>query len=336
MSNEFTKLNTMCPAANRAKLGDQLQFASSLGRVGTAGSKYFVDSVNGSDARDGTSWDQSFATIQAAVDVVNDYGWIFITGRFDESVVTPTWNAGAGAENVKIVGMDGGPGDYPNTPEWRSGGSGEDCLVIRSVGWSVERVKFRVPVNAAAIKNLHRHTDADVYDASSPNFAPNMAISNCWFYGGATGKYGIELWGVAYYLSIVGNYFTLIHEAGNTARAIKSAGSSFAAAREIHILYNHFAECDGYIDFSTHGINAGWIHGNTLQVQNAYNSDPKIDLGGAFGENLVSGNYLGGSYTIADGYVDGAAGDDWAGNFSMHVGATGVGDNGITIAVASS
>ena len=330
-----TRLNQMCPAANNAKLGNELQFAASLGRVGTAGTKYYVDSVNGSDARDGKSWDQAFATIQAAVDVVDSYGWIFITGRFDESVVTPVWNSGAGPENVKIVGMDGGPGLYVNAPEWRSGGSSEDCLVVRGVGWSVERIKFRVPATASAIKNLHRYTDADVYDASSPNFAPNMVVSNCWFYGGGSCLHGIELHGVAYYIEIVGNYFTLIHNAGATARAIKDAGVGWAAAREIHIGGNHFAECDGYIDFSGGGINAGWIHGNTLQVQNSYNSDPKIDLGGKYGENLVSGNYLGGEYTIVDGYVDGAAGDDWAGNFSMHVGASGVGDNGITIAVAS-
>lgn len=329
-----TGLNRMCPAAEVAKLGDQVQFASSMGRVGTAGKKLFVDSVNGSDANDGSSWELAKSTIQAAVDLATDYSWIFITGRFDESVVTPTWNSGAGAENVKIVGMDGGPGHYPNVPEWRSGGSGEDCLIIRSVGWSVSRVKFRVPVNAAAIKNLHRFTDADAYDASSPNFAPDMEIVNCWFYGGATGLYGIELWGVAYYINIVNNYFSLLASSGN-ARCIKCLNSSWAAAREPHIIGNHFAESDGYVDFSIGGINAGWIHGNTFQAQNAYNSDPKLDLSGGFGENLVSGNTFGGSYTTADGYLP-ATGDDWAGNFSMHTGATGIGDNGISVAVPTS
>lgn len=334
MGSNVTALNDMCPAANRAKLGDQVQLASSMGRIGNAGKKLFVDSVNGSNTKDGSSWDLAKSTIQAAVDLATDYSWIFITGRFDESVVTPAWDASVGAENVKIVGMDGGPGDYVNAPEWRSGGSGEDALIIRSVGWSVERVKFRVPVNAAAIKLLHRHTDADAYDASSPNFSPNFYIHHNWFYGGGTGLYGIEMWGMPYYGSITGNYFSLLASSGN-ARCIKCLSSSWAAAREIHILGNHFAESDGYVDFSVGGINAGHIHGNTFQVQNAYNSDPKLDLSGGFGENLVSGNWMGGSYTTADGYVP-ATGDDWAGNFSMHVGATGIGDNGISVAVPTS
>lgn len=326
MPGIFDRLNNMCPAAKTLRLGDELQLARSGMRIGNAGIMLFVDSVNGNDGNDGLSWGEAKATIQEAVDLATDYSWIFITGRFDEDVTTPAWASGAGAENVKIIGMDGQGGFYPNVPEWRSSNNTTGIpLILRSVGWTVEGIKFRVPTTNVAVKLQYRVTDADVYDATGDNLAACCSIVGCWFYGGATGKTAINLVGAPYCTVIQGNYFSFIHQAGNAGKAITCTESSMASPYRTMILNNVFSELDGAIDFNAKGSNAGIVSGNIIQGAShaGWSSGKKCDMGSGGNDNTVVGNYFGGDYSITGGYQAGS-GDNWAGNYSMDVGETEV------------
>ena len=315
--DQYERWNRMCPAGS-AGLGDAVSFAESGGLVGLAGRKLFVNSVNGNDNNDGLSINEAKATIQAAVDLAQSYSSIFITGRFDEDVVGKDWGDD-GIENVKIIGMDGGVGWYPNVPEWRSSNNTTGIpLILRAPGWSVERIKFRVPTTNVAVKLQYRVTDADVYDASGDNLAAVCRILGCWFYGGLTGKTAINLVGAPYNTLIQGNYFSLIHQGDNSGKCITCTESSMASPYRTHIIGNVFNEVDGAIDFSDKSANGSIITGNVIQGSShaGYSAGKKCDLGPSGNDNTVYGNFFGGDYSITGGYRAGS-GDSWMGNIAF-------------------
>lgn len=333
----YERLNRMCSAAGKAALGDALAAAEAgSGLVGVAGQKFYVDSVNGNDdTNDGKTIFEAKKTIQAAVTLAEDYSTIFITGRFDEDVTTDPWASGAGPENVKIVGMDGGIGFYPNVPEWRSSNNTTGIpLILRSVGWSIENIKFRVPTTNVAVKLQYRVTNADVYDATSDNLAACCRIKNCWFYGGGTGLTAINLVGAPYCTLIEGNYFELIVN-GAGGKCITCTESSMANPFRTMIIGNVFNECEGHVDFNAKGANASIVAGNIFQgTSHGGYTGKKLDLGGANGnDNTVVGNYFGGDFSITGGYQAGT-GDMWiGGNWAEDIAEGEVSVNGHVIAV---
>lgn len=332
----YQRLDAMCPAAAKAKLGAALAFAEAGGGlVGPAGKKLYADSVNGNDDNnDGLSIFEAKETIQACVDLAEDYDTIYIDGRFDEDVTTPAWASGAGAEDVKIIGMNGGIGRYPNKPEWRSSNNSTGIpLIMRSVGWSIENIKFRVPTTNVAIKLRYRVTDADVYDASSPNLAACCRIKNCWFYGAGTGLMGINLLGAPYCTLIEGNYFELMVNAAGS-KCITCTESSMASPFRTMILGNVFNECEGMIDFAAKGANASIVAGNILQgSSHGGYSGQKCNMGAGGNDNTVVGNYFGGDFSITGGYRAGS-GDMWiGGNWAEDIDENEVSANGHVIAV---
>lgn len=335
MPGIYDRLNNMCPAANGLRLGDEVQAARG-GLKSFAGNHLFVDSVNGLDANDGLSWGEAKLTIQAAVDLVTDYGSIEIAGRFDEDVTTPAWASGDGAENVTIRGMDGGSGFYPNAPEWRSSNNTTGIpLILRSVGWSIERIKFRVPTTNVAVKLRYRVDDDDVYDATSDNLAACCRILGCWFYGGTTGQTGINLLGAPYCTIIDGNYFSLIHQGDDSGKCITCTESSMASPFRTQISNNIFNEVDAAIDFSAKSANASHIFGNIIQgsSHSGYSAGKKCDLGPSGNDNTVVGNYFGGDFSITGGYRAGS-GDMWiGGNWAEDIAETEVSANGHVIAI---
>lgn len=335
MPSVYERLNKMCSAAGKANLGDALAMAEAGGGlIGRAGQMVFVDSVNGNDGQnDGLSIFEAKKTILAGVNIAESYSTIFITGRFDEDVVTPDWGTD-GIEDVKIIGMDGGGGFYPNKPEWRSSNNTTGIpLIMRSVGWSVERIKFRVPTTNVAVKLQYRVTDADVYDASGDNLAACCRILGCWFYGGGTGLTGINLVGAPYCTIIAGNYFSFLHHT-NGAKCITCTESSMAQPFRTMILGNIFNECDGHVDFSAKSANASVIAGNVFQGTSFSGwTGKRLDLGPSGNDNSVVNNVFGGDFSITGGYRAGS-GDMWiGGNFAEDISETEVSANGHVIAV---
>ena len=335
MGTDALRINQITPGANAVKLGDRFTALEGGASVGFAGIKLYVNSVKGNDNQSGLTITEPKATIQAAVDLAEDYSTIYIEGRFDEDVVTPAWNSGLGAENVTIKGMNGGSGFYPNSPEWRSSNNTTGIpLIIRSVGWSIERVKFRVPTTNVAVKLRYRMTDADVYDASSPNLAACCRILGCWFYGGGTGKYGIDLLGAPYCTIIDGNYFSFIRQASDLGRAITCTASPMAQPFRTQISNNIFNELDGAIDFAAQSANSSMIFGNVIQgsSHSGWSAGKKCDMGPSGNDNSVVGNFFGGDYSITGGYRAGS-GDNWIGNLAEDVGEAEVDIQGWTKAV---
>ncbi len=335
--NIAERLNALTPGARGARLGDHLTFAESGGGlIGIAGRRLFVNSVTGNDnTQDGLSIYEPKKTIQAAVDLAQDYSTIFIDGRFDEDVVGPAWASGAGAENVTIRGMSGGSGWYPNAPEWRSSNNTTGIpLILRSVGWSIEGIKFRVPTTNVAVKLRYRVNDSDVYDAVSPNLAACCRIKKCWFYGGGTGLTGINLLGAPYCTLIEGNYFELIVNASG-GKCITCTESSMASPFRTFIIGNIFNEVEGMIDFNAKGTNASIIAGNILQgtAHGGYSGHWKCSLGPG-NDNTVVGNYFGGDFSLTGGYKAGS-GDMWiGGNWAEDIAETEVDTTtGLVIAV---
>lgn len=333
--NFAERINSITPGARDEKLGDRFAALEGGALVGAAGIKLYVDSVNGNDDNDGLSLYNAKATIQAAVDLAEDYSSIYIDGRFDEDVTTPAWASGVGAENVRIIGMNGGAGFYPNVPEWRSSNNTTGIpLIMRSVGWSIERIKFRVPTTNVAVKLRYRVTDADAYDAASPNLAACCRILGCWFYGGGTGLTGINLLGAPYCTIIDGNYFSFIHNA-SVGKAITCTESSMAQPFRTQISNNIFNENDSAIDFASKSANSSMIFGNILQgsSHSGWSAGKQCDMGPSGNDNTVVRNIFGGDYSITGGYRAGS-GDNWIGNICEDVAETEVGtDNGHSIAV---
>ncbi len=282
------------------------------------GTYYFVDTANGDDTLDGKTWLTAFKTVQHAVDTVVSYDIIFVSGAIAEAVVTPVDGAsGAGDGPLYVRLISARNHGYPDGDEWTSGAAGSPNLILRARGWSVEGFNFRCPTATEAIRCLYSYTDALVYEdiVTCPNLAYDIQIKGCRFFWGL---HAIGAYGVAFEYQIRNNIFEFVGVVGATGRAIRSVGVGYAAPYRWFITGNQFQDCAGFIDFSNVGANGCVIAGNILQGVGLVSSYAhKIDLGGGFGDsgNMITGNTLGGTYSIIGGYVKANANDNWFGNY---------------------
>lgn len=197
-----------------------------------------------------------------------------------------------------------------------------DALTIDQGGWRVQGIHFQPASDGAGVKLT--------WDAGSGG--EDAVIEDCFFDGRwGTGLYGVEFEGAPANVTIQNCRFA---EFDASSPCITVTDTSTADPYQAHILNCTFQECAEYITSEAGGWNAAVIMGNVfaeatgdLAATTAY-----IELGnGSLGYNTVTGNSLGGDYSIAGGYAgEAGAADNWIGNFAQDTAEAEVEASGLT------
>jgi len=231
-----------------------------------------------------------------------------VTGNYD---VMPSY--------VTIAGI--GPSRY--SPVWQSAAADEIALDLRCLGWRITGFRFYGKASAPCIE-LH-HTDLGGND-----IAIRTIIDHNYFDGQIVGETGIESHG-CYDVWVTDNTFSLWNNAGNTAAGMRTTTTPLAIPYRNHVARNMFYDNDNNMIWSSNG---SLFYDNIVQsvgyAYSAVQSFQTSTIGNVGDDNMVTGNYFSGDYSIAGGYRGGAA-DQWFGNYSPDIAEAEVADNGLTI-----
>ena len=266
---------------------------------------YYVDPVNGDDdANDGKSWSKAFATMGAALDVVETLGEIHFVGDIREELVASNL-----VFDVSIIGH--GSLHHPDLPSvganpgaacWRppvSPTAVTPLLEVRGRGWKFINFMVDCPVDAAGFKLVRNAlSGAAEYDASHASFLGVRGIAGQNFIDDAGGCYNVEIDGCQL--------------AAFTAAAIKNSSTAVANPLNWKIRNNLFpsnVSDFGNVSHIISPLNCAVIENNKFGTVRS--TDKYVDLTGGNG-NIVTDNVFGGVYDTDD-YV-GGTGDIWLHN----------------------
>jgi hypothetical protein len=299
----FVNANATNPNAV-AKWIDGLEFSGmTVGDLsalaGFPGTRWYVNSAI-SVSGDGLSWDTAKKTITAAEAAASAGDVIYITGSFAESV---TLNIAS----VAIIGIGTGPA----MTLWNAAaGNDKVNLTISAANCLVQNIKFRPGPKSSTYSACIELATGDDY----------TRIIGCRFQGSAAAYYGIYSLTPCGNVEIDGNEFIYFNTLTNGA-AILGVEATGLAYSSWKVTNNIFNSCVTALNI---GGRACIVKGNTFFEYGlaAAGTFPAavmtlgIDLSGTdCGANVVTGNYLSGTYSETL-YKDGTN-DSWGGNFNV-------------------
>lgn len=287
-----------------------------------------------SDDADGTDPENPLVTVQQAVDQLVAFQTAMAESL--EGSVIVVANQAAITESV-IVNPTApisctilGAGSSAHQPVWAAATAPGTALTMRQEGWAIEGFTFEVTAAGTAIQLV----EVPLPDAY---IAYKSTIRNCRFDGLWGGLYGVDFSGAPHRVLIEGCEFLEFNQGDNSAFAIMVTDSTHTNPLECHIRNNVFWENDNHIGSlgGIRGFNVSTFTGNIFHEGELNPTTVKLDLrGGSRGNNIVTGNFFGGTYTQAGGYYAHAAATDqgWIGNTAEATPGT-VADNGLTVRV---
>lgn len=262
----------------------------------------------GSNGNSGQSPTAPFLTMAKAFSVISNGDVINFTGKITEQLVTPVqvfdvWVHGCGtrprhADSTPAGGQYGASQWAPPTSGAVSGQA--TCRVLQQ-GWRFSNILWTAEGATAACLEIVRNAGA----GDAERDASSASVLGCRFAG--TGI-GIRMTAT----SFTENPFNVLIQ-GNTFNGCTTAILAAAAQPNmVQILDNYFPSNTSTI---TAQLQASIIARNIINIFTAASSSGGIDVRNGGGNNLITGNWLGGAFTNAGGY-NGAAGDKWWGNFA--------------------
>lgn len=263
--------------------------------------------VQGSDTNTGRTPSSPFATIARALQLIDNYDIIVLSGVFREQVVAPV-----GPYDVTIVGAANDPRQATNSGVATGGGASwlapasptATTPLIRVISQSWKFINLQMaPVAASACITFDRRETTAIPDSS------HGAVLGCYFSGGGANGMGIEGIEVKK-LRIQGNRFEAL--TGATGAGIKTtAGAGIAAPSHWLVTDNIFVQ--GVVDMNCLSLNFSYIRDNEFFSTNPIEGGTRITLVGSTGRNRVINNNfsdIAADVTIAKGYTP-AANDVW-------------------------
>lgn len=271
------------------------------------GGDVFVDTAGGASGNSGGSFRAAFATMTAALAVVEDHGTIYVVGDVREQLLSPL-----GVQGVRIISAAGGRTRHDDGARWRDPASAvasTPLFTIREQGWELHNILFVPPASQTAVR-LRRAEDATYPDGS------HAVIKGCKFIGNDATPQGVGI------ESHGGSHHDLIEDCEfmGLVDAIKhTTGAGIASPLRWEIRRSWFATNTNHIT----------LPANQSQIeQNKF--DPATVVintsGGTEGKNYVVDNHFSDAEADIDnahGYT-GHAADVWR-NFSANIAAMYVG-----------
>ncbi len=228
----------------------------------------------------GKSWEEPFATMQEALNVVQPWDTIFCApGNHTADNVTPI---NGDAPFVSLIGMRQGS---LGLAAWLTSTTAtEPAIEVRARGWRVSGFEFDNPSTNAGISLLR-----SVANDYRPDFCE---IDHCLFTGGASGIHHVE---GSTYIHVHDNQFDLM--TGTTARlsgAIQVVSSGHQLPGMWMIEDNIFRENIWHINLgASWGFNSATIRGNQFFLTGQANTAlVMLDIRGGNG-SMINDNYFG-------------------------------------------
>jgi hypothetical protein len=282
---------------------------------------YFVDGTNGSDAYDGLSLSEAKATVQAALNLVQDEDTIIVMrGSYDEALTTgqliATANMTAGrGRYVNLIGATPTKWAYDSPQLYNVSGS-TATLRMRSPGWRVSGFRLVGDSGSPLMVQLNLNQAGSTADT---DWSPGTTIDNCVFYGAVGNCNGIDFVGAPPNCRILDNIFELFP---STGYAILSSSSGIAQGNREVIMGNIFQDNTYSLDLNPRGFWASFIINNYFMAGKTNTLTVGFDNTGG-NSCCVTKNFLGGSDYGGAMYIAGT-GDNWAGNITTDDAATNI------------
>lgn len=274
------------------------------------GRAWFVDASSGQSGN-GRSPDKPFSTMALAFSHLASGDIIYLVGKVTEQLVTP-----AQIFDVTVVGCGNRPRHADATPaggnwaaaQWAppaSGAvSGQATVRVLQQGWRFANILFTMESATAGGIELVRDTGS----GNAERDASHCEILGCRFAGAGI---GVKL-GAAGFTEMP-NFLLIQGCRFETALTTAIGGSGQT---------NYSQILDNFFNLNTNHIKAS-INGSLI-ARNFLNTftTSGIDLSGGINSdrNVVTQNYLSGTYSIGGGYKVHHANDDWGGNWNTGVG----------------
>ena len=278
------------------------------------GRAWFVDASSGSNG-DGTSPQRALSTMQKAFNAIARGDIIYFVGKVTEQLVTPVQ-----VFDVTVVGCGNRPRHADAVPaggnwaasQWgppASGGVAAQATVrVLQQGWRFVNILWTaIDANAACIE-LVRNAAAD--DAERD--ASHADIASCRFSGAGI---GIRSGVAGTFTEIVNNVRVIDCDFMDMTTAMSSA----IQASAWQIKGNRFRANTNHITLQAGGFQI------TNNIFGSFTTNGIVLTTGA-GLNIITMNYLSGTYSNAGGYTAANANDEWAGNFNTLAGGITVAD----------
>jgi hypothetical protein len=278
---------------------------------------WWVNSVV-TQVQDGTSPASPFATMAQAFAVVGSGDCIHFNGNVREQLVTPV-----GIFDVTVIGE----GNRPRHADAHTGNNGYTAATWRAPaagavvgqanvrviqqGWRFVNILWAAGDSTAAMIEIVRNAGA----GDAERDGSHCSIYGCRFSGAGVGvRSGVAglFTEIAFNVEIAGNKFNAC-----------TTGISGINGNSWSIHDNEFQGCTSVITLACQN---SFIYNNVLTGFTAAANSGGIDLNGGGGLNIVTKNYLSGTYSNAGGYRVSNANDEWAGNFNTLAGGITVAD----------
>ncbi len=181
----------------------------------TTGDYWFVDAARSTGG--GKSWDNAFSDLDDALAVVGDGDTIYMApGTYTGNYATPD---DTGARNVSVIGVS------PGMPGIRGGvnlvptTSSSPIITNNASGWRYSKLCFRPGATSSGIKLYADITTTAYIAGTAGGISQGVTIDNCMFWGGSTGKYGIESQGdegvnSPHFVNVINNHFIYLNATG--------------------------------------------------------------------------------------------------------------------------
>lgn len=282
------------------------------------GRAWFVDTAYGGDG-DGRSPKKAFATMNRAFNSIASGDIIYVVGKVTEQLVTPVQ-----IFDVTVVGCGNRPRHADSTPaggnwaasQWgppATGGTAAQATVrVLQQGWRFINILWTaIDTNAACIEIVRNAAAGD-----SERDGSHASVLGCRFAGA----------GVGIRSGVAGTFTEIpfnVEVAYNRFSGLTTAMSDAIGANGWDIHHNQFWANTSTI---TMKLQNSMIYENIVGSFTANANSGGIDLNGGGGLNIITKNYLSGTYSIAGGYRSSNANDEWAGNFNTLAGGITVSD----------
>ncbi len=278
---------------------------------------WWVDS-DAQFAGDGTDPSTPFSTMAQCFAQLGSGDTIHVLGNVREQLVTPV-----GIFDVLVIGEGNRPrhadahtGNNGYTAAtWRAPASGavagQANVRVLQQGWRFVNILFVSQGATAACIEIVRNAGA----GDAERDGSHCSVYGCRFSGAGIGiRSGVAglFTEIAFNVEIAYNKFNAC-----TTAISGINGNSWS----IHD--NEFQGCTSVITFACQN---SYIYNNVLSGFTAGGNSGGIDLNGGGGLNIITKNYLSGTYSEAGGYRKSNANDEWAGNFNTLAGGITVAD----------